>query len=231
MMNRTVQPEWLDTLPADNAEAGRSRTDLRRINNWMGHRRILARVLQNTPLSSVNRILELGAGDGTLALALAKKLRPRLPAVEVTLVDQQKLVTAETLDEFQRIGWRTRVVQADVLDPDAMENGPVDVVLTNLFLHHFEETAMRRILRDAASRTSCFIALEPRRHVAAWMGCKLLWMIGCNRVTRHDARISVRAGFREEELSQCWPQTGGWNLYEKSAGLFSHLFVATRTQK
>jgi len=71
------------------------------------------------------------------------------------------------------------------------------------------------------------VALEPRRHFAARLGCELLWMIGCNRVTRHDARLSVRAGFRGQELSSLWPNIDGWSAHEQPAGLFSHLFVAT----
>jgi hypothetical protein len=56
----------------------------------------------------------------------------------------------------------------------------------------------------------------------------LLGVIGCNRVTRHDAKISVRAGFAENELSALWPLDQGWRLRERQAGLFSHCFVAQR---
>jgi len=52
-------------------------------------------------------------------------------------------------------------------------------------------------------------------------------LMGCNAVTRHDARVSVRAGFRDDELSRLWP-SGGWTLEERGAPPFSHLFVARR---
>jgi hypothetical protein len=47
-------------------------------------------------------------------------------------------------------------------------------------------------------------------------------------VTRHDAAISVRAGFSGGELSSAWPVAPGWSLMERSAPPFSHLFVARR---
>jgi hypothetical protein len=47
-------------------------------------------------------------------------------------------------------------------------------------------------------------------------------------VTRHDAVLSVRAGFAGRELSALWPSADGWKLEERRAGLFSHLFVAHR---
>jgi hypothetical protein len=57
---------------------------------------------------------------------------------------------------------------------------------------------------------------------------RLLWGIGCNSVTRHDARVSVRAGFRDQELSALWPAQSGFELAEFSGGYASHLFVAVK---
>jgi hypothetical protein len=228
-MTRIVEPELLDALPPEDADAERSRIDLRWINAWMGHRPILERTLESLPTQNVRRLVELGAGDGTLALALATSLHTRWPDVEILLVDRLSLVTDETVEKFRLLGWRARPLQADVLVPDILERLEADVVLVNLFLHHFEETALRRILGWAASRSQCFVALEPRRSRVVRMSCELLWLIGCNRVTRHDARISVRAGFQNRELSQLWSQTPDWSLCERSAGLFSHLFIAGRT--
>jgi hypothetical protein len=41
--------------------------------------------------------------------------------------------------------------------------------------------------------------------------------------------LSVRAGFSGNELSALWPADGGWQLTERRAGHFSHLFIARRT--
>ena len=233
-MTRTLQPELLDSLPAADLEAIRSRADLRRVNVWMRHRQILTRALHQANLTKPKHLVELGAGDGTLALALARELSPHWPEVELTLVDQQLLVTADTLEKFRNLTWQPRVLQADVFAwlAAATEHANTrrsDIIFTNLFLHHFDEARLRRLLRDAAACCSTFIALEPRRHFTARLSCELLWLIGCNRVTRHDARASVRAGFHGSELSQFWPDPNAWKLREQSVGLFSHLFLATRT--
>jgi len=47
-------------------------------------------------------------------------------------------------------------------------------------------------------------------------------------VTVHDARISVRAGFRDTELSSIWPGEREWTLKEQKAGRFTHCFVARK---
>ena len=36
-------------------------------------------------------------------------------------------------------------------------------------------------------------------------------------MTRHDAVVSVRAGFRDGELSALWPHEPGWKLDEGAA--------------
>lgn len=103
------------------------------------------------------------------------------------------------------------------------------MILANLFLHHFQEAGLRELLQAVADRCDAFIACEPRRSLTALAGSRLLPALGVSADTRHDADISVRAGFRGDELSRIWPGgRTGWRLEEKPAGLFSHLFVAMR---
>ena len=227
-MTRVLQSELLDSLPASDPAAQRSRADLRRVNRWMGHCGILTRTLKSTVPAAVRRIVELGAGDGTLALALATRLRQRWPDIELTLIDRQPVVTDSTLQTFQRVGWKTHVVESDVFDWLAANPQPADMIVTNLFLHHFEAPQLRRLLLGIADRSRCFIALEPRRSALAQLGARSLGLIGCNHVTRHDARVSVQAGFRDRELSALWPAPANWRVEEKRAGLFSHLFTARK---
>jgi hypothetical protein len=104
----------------------------------------------------------------------------------------------------------------------------VDVMLANLFLHHFPDETLGTLLRRAAARTHLFVACEPRRSPFALMAARLLWFMGCNRVTRHDGLVSVRAGFTGHELTALWPSDTGWEAREQGAGLFSHIFFAKR---
>src|SRR3569833_643707 len=80
-MIRTIHTELLDTLPAHDASAIGSRRDLRRLNNLMGHARIIANSLKQIfPTSNPSRVVEIGAGDGQLLLRVARRLNPRTPA-------------------------------------------------------------------------------------------------------------------------------------------------------
>jgi len=231
-MKRLVQPEWLDTLPPDDPRAVHSRRDLRRVNTWMGSRRLLAQALiKDGPGDPPRHLTELGAGDGTFLLGLAQILAPRWPGLEVTLLDLHENVSSRTLDAFADLGWRAKVVVADVFDwPDRAGDQAGEAVIANLFLHHFENARLAALLQQVSLRAGYFVALEPRR--AAWPLFCSRWLgaIGCNAVTRHDAVVSVRAGFSGHEISGLWPDPSGWELAERPAGSFSHLFSARKTK-
>jgi hypothetical protein len=227
-MKRIVQSELLDTLPADDPRAIHSRRDLRRVNAWMRNHAIMARVLQTAVNGHApKQIIDLGAGDGHFLVRVAKKISPLWPDASVTLLDNQKIVSLQTLSSFTPLGWHAEAVAADVFDwlPTAVG---LDVVVANLFLHHFEDTQLVELFRAIAGHARLFVAIEPRR--ASWplFCCRLLWAIGCNSVTRHDATVSVRAGFSGHELSVLWPVDNDWQLTERRTGFFSHLFIAQR---
>jgi hypothetical protein len=222
---RLVQAEILDALPEQDPRAQRSRRDLVRVNGWMGQARIMARLLRRyggRPAS----IMEIGCGDGRFMLRVARRVAPVWPGVQLRLVDRQRLVTPATVAGFAALGWSAEPVMADVFD--ALEDsGRVDIISANLFLHHFDAAALRTLLAAIAAKAGFVAACEPRRSRFAWLGSHLLFAIGCNDVTRHDAVTSVQAGFAGGELSALWPADTGWRLHEAGAGLFTHGFSAS----
>lgn len=227
---RRVEPEWLDSLPNEDPNAARSRRDLRRLNRLMGNAGILARVVSSeASLARPRAILDIGGGDGTFMLALARRLVGRIPSAVVTIVDRHSGISDETSKIFSALGWNVVSVKADVLD--FLDNADVtstDLIIANLFLHHFSDTALAQLFGSAGAVAPLFVACEPHRAWFPMAVSRLLWAIGCNKVTQHDAPASVRAGFREKELSILWPRDPRWHLQERRAGLFSHCFVARR---
>ena len=90
----------------------------------------------------------------------------------------------------------------------------------------FGDHQLQKLLLGASRRARAFVAVEPRRSPRALFFSLLVGCIGCNRVTRHDAPVSVRAGFAGGELSALWPTAEGWALTERPVGCFGHIFVA-----
>jgi len=146
------------------------------------------------------RIADLGSGDGSLMRAV----QARLP-VEVIPVD--KADGLDVLDFLRQAGPR------------------LDAIVCNLFLHHLDGDLLSDVLALAAERAPLFVACEPRRARIALQASKMLWVLGANDVTRHDAVVSVRAGFTGHELTAAWPSPD-WQFEERVAWPFTHFFSA-----
>ena len=234
MLARLLEPETLDHLAPDDPEARRSRRDLRRVNRVMGARAILVRAIERVvpaKAAAPLRIIELGCGDGLLLLDVARSHRPALAAVHLTLLDVAPIVEPATLAAYAGAGWHAEPLHADVLAWAAVaEGGPRwDIVVANLFLHHFEADALARLLAGCARRADALAACEPRRSRFALAASRLVACIGANAVTRRDAVLSVRAGFVADELGRAWPRSGtDWRLDEYEDGPFTHCFCAAR---
>lgn len=222
-IERRVDPEWLDELPADDPRAVRSRHDLRVMNRIMRHAATIRGFLIRHLKTDAPTLVELGAGDGTLLLDALPKTHS---AGRIVFVDRQPVVSAGTIARYAARGFAASLETADVFDWLGTKGSTCDAIVANLFLHHFESPRLVELLALASRRTKLFVACEPRRARLPLAGSRMLGLIGCNDVTRHDAHVSVRAGFIGSELSQLWPAGAEWRLEERKAGLFSHLFVA-----
>ena len=237
MPPRRVQAELLDGLAATDPVAVRSRRDLKRVHQFMRTRaRLVRKLRQRVPAPAKPlRVLELGAGDGTLLLGIARELATEWPVVELTLLDRLALVDGATVAEYARYGWTARSSVMDVFDWARAATGSSagaasrwDLVIANLFLHHFDDPELKVVLEAIAASADEVLACEPRRGWLALAGSHLIGVLGANAVTRADAVLSVQAGFRGRELSALWPRTAGWSLQEEPSGAFSHCFCATR---
>ena len=229
-MHRCLKPELLDELPPTDRHAIGSRRDLERLNLLMGHAAILGRALTKIRRRSPpKRIVELGAGDGTLLLKAARKLPRTWAGTKLLLVDRQEIVSSGTRMRFNEIGWSIETCTADVFDwiaQPGIKKG--DAIVANLFLHHFSDQQLQKLFEAVSKQAEALIAIEPRRSRLSLAFSKMLWFIGCNHVTRHDAFISVQAGFNQTDLSRLWTTGSDWLLGERSAGWFSHELVAVR---
>ena len=217
---RVLVPELLDLLAADNPRAIRSRRDLARINVVMGQSRIMAKALAQFPPPSL--MADLGGGDGRFLLSVARRLHWR--DVKALILDRQDIVSRQTKDAFTALGWSCEVVQGDIFE--TLPRLFPDIVTANLFLHHLQERDLKQLHGFIAARARGFVACEPRRSAFALLGAHLVFALGANDVTRHDAVASVRAGFTNRELSALWPRGDGWCLQEHGTFPFTHLLAA-----
>ncbi len=219
---RALVPELLDLLAPDDPRAIASRRDLARINWVMRQPQIVAQALAGFPAPA--SLADLGGGDGRFLLQVAKRMASRWPGVKALILDRQDIVSARTRAGFESLGWSCESVAGDVFD--TLPRIRPDIAIANLFLHHFDDAALTKLLAAVAAGAGGFVACEPSRSAFALLGARLVFALGANDVTRHDAVASVRAGFTGRELSALWPAGEQWRIGEDGVFPFSHLFAA-----
>lgn len=184
MSPRRPHPELLDTLPTDHPDARHSRRDLRVINRFMGNHRWFARTLPPL-LRPGESILELGAGTGELTQRLAAR------GLTVTGLD----LCPPPADRPETHGW----LQDDLTTFTGYADYPV--IIGNLILHHFTDGTLGQLGRQWRRHARLLVFSEPvRRRFSQHLIRGLGPLFGANRVTLHDASVSIAAGFRGDEM-------------------------------
>ncbi|MEO6994660.1 MAG: hypothetical protein ABI273_13695 [Lacunisphaera sp.] len=207
-MHRVIQPELLDSLPADHPDALRNRRDLHLTNHLMGNYRWFARTLP-TQVRAGESVLELGAGTGEMGGRLRKSG-----------------LVIDGLDLWPRpANWpvASEWHRDDLLKFE--QYGRYPVVMGNLIFHQFRREELALLGEKLSRSTRLIMASEPvRRRFSQIAFAGIAPLAGANHVSRHDARVSIAAGFCGEEL----PQQLGLSSVEWAWTCFSTLFGAYR---
>ncbi len=229
-MERVVQPEILDTLSPEDPRVENARRDLRWINALMNHSRILqATIFPNLPKNVKLKVLEIGSGDGSLALNSFQKLGKVPEGSKIDFVDKGSEPSAKVKSRFNELGWEVSGISMDIFQWLKLDEHGYQICFSSLFLHHFQSIELSCLFREISRKISSFVCLEPRRNQFGLLGATGLRLLNCDSITLHDSKVSVRAGFNRTELTDLWNESaeGDWKIQEGRAGLFSHLFSAS----
>ncbi|MEX2043911.1 MAG: hypothetical protein WD941_01065, partial [Opitutus sp.] len=183
-MQRTLQPELLDSLPPDHPDALHSRRDLRLTNAILGNHRWFARSLPGL-LQPDDVVMELGAGTGELGSRLRKS------GVAVDGIDFWARPSSWPADRH----WHS----TDILGFPGYAAYPV--VIANLILHQFSDDELRSLGARLRQAARVIVAAEPVRSRVSQVLFRIVApLLGANHVSLHDAHVSIAAGFRDDEL-------------------------------
>jgi len=201
---RVYIEELLDLGEGSDADVARNLEDLRRINRFLGGRRVIIEALDRLITTANLRelsLLDVGTGSADIPGAVADWCRARGIEAEITGLDlsERNLRIARS-----RLGVNdaVRLVRGDSLRLPFADRS-VDVVTASLFLHHFEDADVVRLLKDFArvARRAVIVNDLIRHLVPYWFARLSGPLLATSYLTRYDGPASVLRGFTVREMA------------------------------
>lgn len=200
---RIYVEELLDAGEGTDDDVAENLADLRRINNLLGGKRVVLKALESQtararPLEL--SLLDVGTGSADIPTAVvewcaAQGIRSHVAAVDIS--ERNMRIARTRLGIDSGIG----LVRADALRlPFAA--GSFDYVTASLFLHHFEDADVERLLVDFArvARRAVIINDLVRNLVPYYFIRMTGPLFARNFLTRNDGPVSVLRGFTAEDF-------------------------------
>lgn len=201
---RIYEEELMDAGEGTDEDVARSLGDLRRINRFLGGRRVvldaISRCLDGTSRDRWS-VLDVGTGSADIPTLVAEQLRARGLRPFVAAVDLSERNIRVARSRFE-IAPEINFVRADSLKlPFAARS--FDFVIASLFLHHFRDEDVVRLLADFGriARRAVIINDLVRNRVPYYFIRVTGPILADSFLTRNDAPVSVLRGFTKGEMT------------------------------
>ena len=168
-------------------------------------------------------ILDAGCGIGDVAVALVRWGRRAGYRLQVHGIDRHSLIVdlaRENCKDYPEI----EISCADVL---ALQGRSYDYVHASQFVHHFPDEEVVPLLRHMLGLCRNKVVVNdlvraPLAYAATWV-----FTLTTSPVFRHDARISVKRGFRLHELARLLRAGGLQNFALETHFFYRFLLILT----
>ena len=191
--------EILDDPSVDPTVRERSIGDVTRSNRWLGGLRAVAATFDEIlpTLPDGASILDVGTGLADIPAHIRAIARSRNHRVATIGVDE-----AYSLLHTDRPRLDAAVCANALALP--FRDHSIDVVMCSQVLHHFEDDAAGRLLREMNRVARRAVIVSDLRR--SWIAAAGFWLVSFplrfHRVTRHDGVVSVLRGFTAGDLQR-----------------------------
>lgn len=195
--------EKMDDFNISGLELRKTLITLGRINKWLGGNRVtlngINKVLNGHPREQPITILDLGCGGGDILRDVAELGFRRGYSFKIIGIDANKN-TLGYAKELSQSFPDIKFLHCDIFS-NKFERLEYDLVLTSLFLHHFDDIKLEGLLKRIHEKATIGIVVNDlHRHPIAYFLFKLLCVFTTNKMVKEDGLISILKGFKRDEL-------------------------------
>ncbi len=220
LTGRRLSDEYIDQSSCAGVELTRELGYLRAINRALMGSQLSQRalhVVKSRMRVDARSLLDVGTGSGDIARALAQSCGEHM---RVVALDRR----AEMIEAARAHSRAIPNLHFEVGDLFALEQQfgaqAFDAVHASLTLHHFPDEAVIAALRAMASVARHAVIWNDLKRGAIQTGAVRVATMFASRSTKHDARVSVEAGFTRAETELLAQRAGLRVLWMRSALLY-----------
>jgi hypothetical protein len=198
---RSIEPELMD-LENDDKKIRNALRGLKIINRFLGGNSVTKKgiidMVGKNKLKIV-KILDAGGGNSDV-------LSQKFPFnVSICSLDKNKVICMEA-----KAGNKNKnIICGDIID-SPLKRKSFDIVHASLFFHHFNSDKLPGVLNEFICSARYGVLINDlRRSWFAYYGFRILSIIIPGGImVRHDGLISVKRGFKENELKNLLDRCG-----------------------
>jgi 2-polyprenyl-3-methyl-5-hydroxy-6-metoxy-1,4-benzoquinol methylase len=200
---RSNKTELMDDF-SFNGEVLKDTLDkLASINKWLGGNYVtingLKKLLKGYPREQPITIVDLGCGGGDLLRDVARFGVQNGYSFRVIGVDANE-ETVKYARELSREYPEISFMHCNIYS-DEFQLIEYDIVLTSLFLHHFNDQELEELLSSVLPKVTIGILVNDlHRHPIAYYLFRLLCLLISNKMVKEDGLTSILKGFKRQEM-------------------------------
>lgn len=200
---RSTTEEIMDDFDMEGDLLRRSLERLDWINKWLGGNQAtiggFKHLLKDIPKDKKLRIVDIGCGSGDVLRRIANHLRQDGRSAELVGIDANAYTinyAREQSISYPEISYHCLMIPS--AEFDAFE---YDVLTATLFLHHFDNEDLLKVLNKEARKSKIGIVINDlNRSRIAYVLFWLLTLVVGNPMIRQDGLTSILRGFKKSDL-------------------------------
>jgi SAM-dependent methyltransferase len=200
---RVNEPEFLDAADCNPQLASGSYMFMRLVNRFAGGtkavKNFLAREISKCDRSRIIRVLDIGSGTCDIPLAITEWARKKSLKIEFTCIETNETAIKIAEQNIRQSGNDSIVLKNEnFLEFESRQH--FDYAIGSMFFHHFQDDQILQIIEKLRTCVTRSVLINDlRRNSINYLSCFLFVCFLPGRV-RHDALLSVRKGFKSNEL-------------------------------
>ena len=213
---RSAQDELMDDFEFGGDELNVLLNDLSWVNKWLGGNSItlsgIKSLIKTHSGKEPLRIVDFGCGDGEVLRLCAKVLEKRGVSYELIGLDANNNILKEA--ERRSLEYTNlKYLSINVLS-DEMDGLEYDLALCTLFLHHFSNEDIIKLLNKISEKAQVGVVINDleRSRTAFWLFKFLSRFLLKSKTAKSDGLVSITRAFKKRELLQLSTQIAGSHI-------------------